>query len=233
MKKKLIALFVVLASLGTTTLNAQSEYGVIKGRLLDSLTKAPIQFGSIMVLKNNQIILGATSDLDGYYSIKPLLNDVYTVKTSCISYNTTLINKVKVNAGKMTYLDITASSNSISITGATIYDFKNPLIDRGQISTIQILETEDIENAPYMDVKQGAAISAGIYQKDDGGSIFMRGAREDGTAYYIDGIRVIGDFRLPKIAVKEMRVLTGGIPANIGDVTGGVVLITTKGYSNW
>jgi hypothetical protein len=30
-----------------------------------------------------------------------------------------------------------------------------------------------------------------------------------------------------------MKVLNGGIPASIGDATGGVIMITTKGYSNF
>ncbi|MFN0189103.1 MAG: carboxypeptidase regulatory-like domain-containing protein [Bacteroidia bacterium] len=233
MKKNILFLMSILLITGLTSLNAQSDFGEIKGRLLDSLSKEPLELVSVVALQNSNIVGGSQSDKDGYYSIKPLPNGNYTIKTNGMGYRETQINHVKVNAGKMTYLDIAISTSTYSFIGVDISDYKNPLIDKGQISTMMILETEDIENAPYMDIKQGAALAAGAYQEDDGESIYMRGSREDGTAYYIDGIRVIGDFRLPKSAVKELKVLMGGIPASIGDVTGGVVLITTKGFGNW
>lgn len=233
MKKNILFLMSLLIMTGLTSLNAQSDFGEIKGRLLDSLTKEPISFVSVFALQNNKMIGGAESDIDGYFSIKPLPNGIYTVKTQGMGYRETQFNSVKVNAGKMTYLDIPVSSSAYAIKVVNIFEWKNPLIDKGQISTMMVLETEDIENAPYMNIKQGAALAAGAYQADEGESIFMRGSRSTGTVYFIDGIRVIGDFRLPKASVKEMRVLTGGIPASIGDATGGVILITTKGYANF
>jgi hypothetical protein len=233
MKKNILFLMSLLLITGLTSLQAQNEYGEIKGRLLDSLSKQPVPFVSVLAFQGNKMVNGSESDKDGYFSIKPLLNGTYTVKTQGMGFRASQFNEVKVNAGKMTYLDIPVSSDAYTITGIDVYEFRNPLIDKGQISTMMVLETEDIENAPYMNVKQGAALAAGAYQADDGESIFMRGSRSNGTVYFIDGIRVIGDFRLPKASVKEMRVLTGGIPASIGDVTGGVVLITTKGYANY
>lgn len=231
--KKLLFLTAVLLVTSSYRSLAQNEYGEIKGRLTDSISHEPIPFATVVALLNDNMISGASTDVDGYFSIKPLSSGHYTVKTSMLGYKNVQINNVSVNSGKMSYLSIGISPSAIEIIGGTIYDYKNPLIDPGQVSTMQILETADIENAPYMDVKQTAAITAGVYQEDEGESIYMRGAREDGTAYYIDGIRVIGDFRLPKASVKEMKVLTGGIPASIGDVSGGVIMITTKGFGNW
>jgi outer membrane receptor protein involved in Fe transport len=46
-------------------------------------------------------------------------------------------------------------------------------------------------------------------------------------------VKVIGAFSIPKAAIKEMSVLTGGIPAQFGDATGGIIIITTKGYVGW
>ena len=37
-------------------------------------------------------------------------------------------------------------------------------------------------------------------------------------------------FTIPKAAIEEISVLTGGIPAQFGDVTGGIVIITTKSF---
>lgn len=45
---------------------------------------------------------------------------------------------------------------------------------------------------------------------------------------YIDGIRTIGTTNLPKSALDQVTVITGGIPAEYGEATGGVINITTK-----
>ena len=47
----------------------------------------------------------------------------------------------------------------------------------------------------------------------------------------IDGIKVRGSSNLPKGALEEVQVITGGLPANYGDVTGGIISITTRGPS--
>lgn len=213
---------------------AQSGTGEIRGRLIDSISGAPIPFGNILALKDSQLVNGALTDDEGYFSIKPIPAGTYNLQIQASNYMVRTFAKVKVNSTNMTYVNIHTISTSIEMKIAEIYEYRNPLISKGQVSTMQVLESEEIRASPYMDVKQLAATQAGVYQEEgEGGSIYMRGAREDGTAYFIDGVRVIGDFRLPKAAILEMKVLNGGIPASIGDATGGVIMITTKGYSNF
>jgi Carboxypeptidase regulatory-like domain/TonB-dependent Receptor Plug Domain len=213
---------------------AQSGTGEIRGRLIDSISGEPIPFGNILALQDSQLVNGALTDDEGYFSIKPIPAGTYNLQIQASNYMVRTFASVKVNSTNMTYVNIHTISTSIEMKIAEIYEYRNPLISKGQVSTMQVLETEEIRASPYMDVKQLAATQAGVYQEEgEGGSIYMRGAREDGTAYFIDGVRVIGDFRLPKAAILEMKVLNGGIPASIGDATGGVIMITTKGYSNF
>jgi outer membrane receptor protein involved in Fe transport len=40
-----------------------------------------------------------------------------------------------------------------------------------------------------------------------------------------------GNFSLPMNAIAEINVITGGVPAQFGDATGGIVVITTKSYA--
>lgn len=223
----------VLISIGSLA-KAQSGTGEIRGRLIDSISGDPIPFGDILAFQDNQLINGAHTDDEGYFSIKPIPAGTYTLRIQASNFQVKTYVGVKVNSSVMTYVNIHTISTSIELKTAHISEYRNPLIAKGQVSTMQVLEAEEIRASPYMDVKQLAATQAGIYQEEgEGGSIYMRGAREDGTAYFIDGIRVVGDFRLPKAAIKEMKVLTGGIPASIGDATGGVIMITTKGYANF
>jgi outer membrane cobalamin receptor len=93
-----------------------------------------------------------------------------------------------------------------------------------------VLDAEEIEQSLVRDVRDLAATTAGVYQEEEGGSLNVRGSRSDATQYIVDGIKVIGPFSLPKSAIAEVTVITGGIPAQYGDATGGIVLITTKRY---
>ena len=46
---------------------------------------------------------------------------------------------------------------------------------------------------------------------------------------YIDGIRVIGNSSVPQSAIEQVDVILGGVPARYGDVTSGIINVTTKG----
>jgi hypothetical protein len=73
------------------------------------------------------------------------------------------------------------------------------------------------------------ATQAGVYQQDNGKEINIRGARPGGTVYFVDGERMIGTNNLPQQAIDQVSVVLGGLPAQYGDVSGGVVSVTTRG----
>ncbi len=83
---------------------------------------------------------------------------------------------------------------------------------------------------PNRSVDGVAATVGGVFSRDgERGSV--RGARSDGTVTYIDGIKVTGSAALPPSAIEQVSVLLGGLPAQYGDATGGVINVTTKGPS--
>jgi outer membrane receptor protein involved in Fe transport len=106
-----------------------------------------------------------------------------------------------------------------------------PLIDKGNPSTQNTITQEDIKVAPTRDVKGVVSTAAGVYQRDEGGALNIRGSRDNATDYYIDGIKVRGSTNLPQAGIEQVTVVTGGLPAQYGDATGGVISITTRGPS--
>ena len=75
-----------------------------------------------------------------------------------------------------------------------------------------------------------ASTVGGVFQ-EDGVIKSVRGARQEATTYYIDGVKVRGSKSLPKAAIEQVAVVTGGLDAKYGDATGGIISITTKGPS--
>jgi hypothetical protein len=60
--------------------------------------------------------------------------------------------------------------------------------------------------------------------KSPNDSIHIRGVRGDSTYFYIDGIKVRGSANLPKSAIEEVSIITGGLPVNYGDSYCGCII---------
>jgi outer membrane receptor protein involved in Fe transport len=220
----------VLLSAAGMSLQAQIA-GEIRGRILDKTTNTALEAVSVAAYINNQLIAQDITNEKGYYSLKPLKPGEYTVKTYLMSFKPSNLEKVIVNTGNMTFANFLMESTEVMGPEITVNFYKVPLIATS--GSGQIISTDEIENMPYTSPLDMAATSAGIVQSDNGESLNVRGSRSDGTQYIIDGMKVEAPFNLPKNAIKEIKVLTGGIPAMFGDATGGIIIITTKGFALW
>lgn len=224
-RKLLFILFVLFATGG---LYAQS--GAIKGKVLDAATGEAIPFANVVVEQNGNMVGGGVSDFDGNYSVKPVPAGRFTVKASYVGYNTLQINDVVVNNDKVRFLDLPMNGSSQEIAEIDVVAYTVPLIDKDNTTTGGTVTSEEISKMAGRSAESVAATVGGVYQ-EDGEVKSVRGAREDATVYYIDGVKVRGSKSIPKSSIAEVSVVTGGLPAKYGDATGGVISIITKGAS--
>ena len=221
----LLGLFFVFSSV---CLYAQVGSGELKGKITDAETGEALPFVNIVVeVVDRQI--GATTDFDGNYTIKPIPPGSYNVLVSYVGYNSRKITDVNIQNEKITFLNIKMDAG-IKLDEFEVVEYERPLIDRDGGATGGTVGREEIQRMPGRDAVSMAATVGGVQTNQDGVSI--RGAREENTFYFIDGIKVRGSNNLPKAAIEEVQVMTGGIPASYGDVTGGVIAITTRGASS-
>lgn len=226
--RKLITLFILFV--GTLTFGfAQSAE--IQGKVTDKDTEEGIPFANVVVERNGAFVTGATSDFDGFYSIKPITPGSYDVKVSFVGYQPKSINGVVVNDGKITFLDMAIGSSAELLNVVEIVEYKVPLLKEDETSTGSTVTKEDIENLPTRNVNSIASTTAGVYQGDEGGGLSIRGSRGDAVDYYIDGVKVRGSSSLPSTAIEQLTVISGGVPAKYGDAVGGIISITTRGPS--
>jgi len=217
-------LSLVCILLGTAAALAQ---GAIKGKLIDKTTKEGIPFATITAQVNGQVVAGANTDINGEYVIKPLNPGKYDLKAVYVGYQPQLIAGVLVGLDKTTYQDIGLSAGT-ELKTVEIVTYKEPLIDPDTKSGGTVTR-EEYQAMPSKDINAVASTTAGVYQSDEGKSLNMRGQRDAGTSYYVDGQKVVGTANVPQEGVEQVSVITGGVPASYGDVTGGVVSITTRG----
>ncbi len=229
MQKKIYSLL-LLAFIVTTSSFGQTNSGTLKGKVTDKDTKEPLPFVTVIVFDQGNVVNGGTTDIDGEYSIKPLDPGTYDVRIEYVGYQPKEVKGIPITSGKtVTYnFELTAGEESILVE---IVEYKVPLIDKDGGSSGGTITREEIRNMPSRSALGLATTVAGA--TDTGNGISIRGAREGSTWIYIDGIKVRGSSALPKSAIEEVSVITGGVPANIGDVTGGVVNISLRNSSRF
>ena len=209
---------------------ALAQTGEIKGRVLEKGTKDGVPFANVAALLGGTIVQAAVTDIDGNYTIKPLNPGKYDVKGTSVGYGPAEKTGVIVSSDKIAFVDI-EMGKGIELTAVDITEYSIPLIDKGSPQTQKTVTYDDIQAAPVRDVNSIVSQSAGVFQRDEGDALNIRGSRSDATAYYVDGIKVRGGVGISNKGTEQITVITGGVPAQYGDATGGIVTITTRGPS--
>ncbi len=215
---------------GMFSLTAQVGQGAIKGKVTDKETGETIPFATIAVKSKGNIVTGAQTDFDGKFNIKPLQPGVYDLEASFVGYQTIVISGVLIKSDKTTFQDFKLSIQTEVLEAVEVISYTVPLIDKDNTVAGETVTREDIQNLPGRGATDVAKTVGGVYSKDDGSNeLNARGARSDANFVYIDGVKVRAGSSLPKAALEQVSVITGGVPAQYGDVTGAVVSITTRG----
>ncbi|MBI5539640.1 MAG: carboxypeptidase-like regulatory domain-containing protein [Bacteroidia bacterium] len=220
-------LFVLAAAIISSNVFAQS--GTLQGRVLDAGNGEAIAFANVSVESNGQIITGGMTDFDGKFVIKPIPAGTYDVKASYVGYHPLQYKGLKIMAGKITFQDFKITSSVQQLNEVEVKEYKVPLISKDQTSTGGAVTSEEISKMPGRSAEAVATTVGGVYsERGEVGSI--RGSRSEATVYYIDGVKVSGGASrsMPKSATSQVEVITGGVPAKYGDVTGGIISVTTK-----
>jgi hypothetical protein len=214
---------------------SQSGLGTIRGSVVDKTSKEVIPECVVTVKQNGSVRGNARTDFDGKFQINSLTPGSYDVEISNPGegYQPTMIKGVVVSSDKITFLDnqeLGFPPNG-EIEEIIVVAYKVPLIQKDGGPSGATITREDISRLPVRSAAGVAGTVGGVTTNEGSGDISVRGSRSDGTYYFIDGIKVRGSSNLPKSAIEEVTVITGGLPANYGDATGGIISVTTRGPS--
>ncbi len=222
--KRILLLF-VLSCISISGMLAQTS---LEGKVTDAASGEAILFGTIALYKNDVLISGTETDLDGNYFFSNLDPGTYDIEASYIGYTAQRQVGVIINAGRTNRLDFDISEG-VLIEGVEIKAYKVPLIEIDNTTSGATVTAEAIRSLPTKNVNAIAATTAGI-ASTDGGAISIRGSRSNGTVYYVDGVRVSG--LIPQSEIDQLQVITGGVEAKYGDLVGGAISLTSKGPSS-
>jgi hypothetical protein len=225
-------LFGFLFSLVSSFSFGQTQYGKLTGTVTSKDKGEPVIGATVKLSQEGSKKAIKTTDLDGKFSISAIDPGVYDLQITYLGFDTLRITGIKILAGSTTDLDPKdlvlhePESGNFSVTVVTYRS-----LNQDNTQTINSVTGEEFGKMAGRGYNTIVLNTGGVSQ-DDGGNISIKGSRPGGAQYIVDGIKVgSGAANLPKSSIANVDVISGGLPAEYGDFTGGVISVTTKGPS--
>ncbi len=227
MKFKFTILITILIFSVISTISF-AQNGKLVGKITDLETGEPLIGANVLI---SGTTMGAASDVNGYFIILNVPPNVYSIVAKYIGYKSVTKSNIEVSGNVTTEVDFALPPQSYEL-GAVEVVAPKPLINKNLTNSVNIVQSEDLNNLPVRGVNAVINTQAGVVSQ--GGNIYVRGGRADEVAYYVDGVLVnnpvFGGAQTLGIqnAIQEIQFQAGGYSAEYGGATSGIVTTTTK-----
>jgi len=214
----------------------------IRGLILDEDSQTPL-IGANVLIKNTTELVGASTDLDGYFTISNLIVGRYDLEVQYIGYETFFINQVLVTSGKDVFLNINLKESVMALEEVVIVaelqkDLTEPLNDMATLSarSFNIAETQRFA-ASISDPARIAQSFAGVSGGGDdlANDIIIRGNSTRGLLWMMEGVEIPNPNHfaeyisnggyvsmLSASTLSDSDFFTGAFPAQYGNAISGV-----------
>ncbi|PSJ74914.1 TonB-dependent receptor [Sphingobacteriales bacterium UPWRP_1] len=229
-----LALFMAIF-LGQTALFAQTTTGDVRGFVYDKETGEPIIFTNVYMEGTGY---GASTDVNGFYSINKVPAGDYVLLCTYVGYDTTRIN-IQIKAGEIANQKIFLDKTDIVLKEVEISTKKQEAQSEVRTSTIKITPKQisiipaiggEPDLAQYLQILPGV-----IFTGDQGGQLYIRGGSEIQTKVLLDGMTIYNPFHSVGLfsvfetdIIKNVEVNTGGFNASYGGRISAVIDVTTR-----
>ena len=218
---------------------AQST-GKITGKVVDQISNERLPGVNVIVVGTD---LGASTDLNGEFTISGLAPGSYQLKASYIGYNSNTKSDIVVNTAKPSNVFFKLSESIIELEGVTVTSdfFETPPTE---VSSIKTFSYEEIRRSPggFEDVVRALSVLPGVARQSAGrNDLVVRGGAPSENLYLVDGLIVpnINHFGSQGSTggplsfinldfVEETTFSTGGFQANYGDKLSSVLKIDLR-----
>ncbi|NVM57422.1 MAG: TonB-dependent receptor, partial [Desulfobacterales bacterium] len=204
--------------------------GKIAGLVQDGSTGNPLPGVNILL---EGTTLGAATDADGQYFVISVPPGNYTVVASFIGYATENVTGVRVHIDRTTHLDFGLEVSAIAGEEVVVTAEREAIRLDVSYSQQALTAVEVMATPTGQDLREAIAMGVGI-ERDLYGHLSIRGGEMDEVGFFVDdfsmsdkriGIPVI---QVPKAAIQEIQILTGGFNAEYGEARSGMINIVTK-----
>ncbi len=180
-----------------------------------------------------EMLASTTTDIDGKFYISGIKPGTYDVRVTYIGEKDRVVVGVPLSSNEVRNLDITfpfsktgEDENLVCPTCDIIVIYERPIVDPTNPTKITEFSGDELQKKGTRDPLEALANVGGITKKDVGESVNVNNDRETSNLQIVDGVVTQGS--IPETDIENMQVITSGIPAEFGDATGAIILITTK-----
>ena len=150
--------FGVLLFLFLTTSLFSGTAGKIVGIVKDAKSGEPLPGANILL---EGTVMGASSDVDGYYVILNVPPGVYTLRGSMIGYTDRVVTVVRVNIDLTTSIDFEMASTVVEAGEVTVVAHR-PVVQKDIAATTVNIDAGEIAALPVQSVTEVVGLQAGI-----------------------------------------------------------------------
>ena len=216
--------FSFLSSLPTFAFNSNIS-GTLEGSVVDNDTGQPLIGVNIIIMKTK---LGGTTNDKGTFRILNIPAGNYSVQFSYIGYKKTTVEDVIIHVNETSRLEVKLEPGDLALDEIIVAAEQLPL-KQDVTGTTFIVPQKYFARLPVDNFEGIVASFPGVTR-----DLHIRGGRKTEVLYLVDGLSyteaggaTIGG-QIPKSAIMEMKIQTGGFEAEYGNALSGVINIVTK-----
>ncbi len=219
---KRITLMAVFLLISSVSVLAQS--GRLEGTVTDAATGEPLIGVNVII---EELVIGAPTNADGYFSVINVRPGTYTVKASMIGFSTVVVEDVRININQTTTLNF-KMAEEVFAGEEVVVIADRPVVQRDVGASRVNIDAEEVKNLPVTSVAGIVGLQAGFQ------GLSVRGGASNEISFNLNGISLKDErnnspFTAVSItSISEIQVQSGGFSAEYGDVQSGIVNVITK-----
>ncbi len=218
-------LFVAAGLLPETAAAQSASTGIIQGTVVDDSTGVGLPAVNVQL---EGTPYGTMTNRDGFYLLRNIPAGEHVVIFTYMGYREVRMSEVQVLPSLRTVADVRMVLTPVEMAPIVV-TAERPLIQQDVTGTMHRVASVEIQRLPIDTYQDILDLQPGVVA---GGHI--RGGRTGETLYLLDGVPIqdpttgLVAAGLPKSAITELNIHTGGFDAEYGNALSGVVHIITQ-----
>ena len=211
--------------LATASLLFAGTTGILEGTVVDRDTRETLIGVSVSIVGTG---LGAATDAEGRFQVNNVESGTYDVRITNIGYQPVVYREVVIRPDLRTKITIEMVQSAVELEAVEVIA-ERPLIQKDVTSTNFSISSKQVDRLPVKNVADLLALFPSVTAEGN-----VRGGKASEVVYLVDGLPMqdlvgggIGG-SLPKSAIREFSVQSGGFEAEYGNALSGVVNIITR-----
>lgn len=237
MKARISSILLLISIIGLSlhTFAQTSATGEVRGFVYDKTSGEPIIFTKVLL---QGTIHGASTDVNGFFSITKIPPGSYTLLSSGIGLDTFTMS-INLTAGQKITQNIYLNKSAIGLKTVDVSADKTEKVTETQVSVTKITPKQitaipsvggEPDLAQYLQVLPGV-----VFTGDQGGQLYIRGGAPIQNKVLLDGMVIYNPFHSIGLfsvfetdIIRNVDVYTGGFGAEYGGRVSAIMDVTTR-----